>query len=399
MTIQFFSLLLILFISQGTFASFKATVLTRNDNMDLVKKDVIFENIDKDGRLEDSSFKIVRAKSDNAVVLSEIKDDIERMRAASVYYHLTKAKSYFNDVVQSNYVKDLEQVTVRLNITNQFSSLGHFAHDNLSPEYNNALSIPPGKGYSRFGVKPWKHEIWFRPAKKIDLPKEGVENDFEQTAAIFSEFRIQSRFASFQKFISDLFLLSGEQLSQSGLNILGSTAIIEVSFLAMKQLYGLLQGKKYLLDTSFIPEIVYHEFAHIALSDRLSLSHSSPVNEGMADFFAASIANSPRLADNVKDYAKRVREKDAFRNAEYQSQYESNAYANIDFVLGMLWKIREVGKGEGHAYIYNIRNNLTSSSSIRTDLVNAILKECRKSCKHPFRDRLKLLNTYHEMGL
>ena len=89
----------------------------------------------------------------------------------------------------------------------------------------------------------------------------------------------------------------------SGLSILGSTALIEASFIAMKHIYGLLQGKSYLLDTSFIPEIVYHEFAHIALSDKLTLSHSSPVNEGMADFFAASIANSSTLADKVKDYA------------------------------------------------------------------------------------------------
>lgn len=391
--------ILLILISQLSIAAFKAKIITRNDDMDLVEKTVTFEELDKNGKLEDKSFKIVKAKSKDAIILSEVEDDLERLRAASVYFHLKKAKQYFVETVKSEYVKNLEQVTVRLNITNQFNSIGHFAHDNLSPEYNNALSIPPGEGRSRFGIDPWKHEIWFRPSKEIDLPSEGLKNDFEQTAALFSEFRIQSRFASFQKFVSDLFLLSGDRLVESGINILGSTAIVEVSFMAMKHIYGLFQGKKFFLDTSFIPEIVYHEFAHIALSDRLTLSHSSPVNEGMADFFAAAISGSSKLADNVKDYAKRVREKDAFRDEAYQTGYESNSYANIDFVLGVLWQVRELDEEMGHSFIYNVRNRITSSSNIRHDLVKSILKECRKSCNSPLRDRIKLLNAYHAMGL
>lgn len=399
MIIQCSKLLVLLLITQFSFAAFKTTVLTRNKEMDLVKKEVVFKDIDNLGKLEDKSFKIVKAKSEKPIVLSELNDDLEKMRAASVYFHLKKAKKYFLDVVKSKYVSELGQITIRLGITNQFNSIGHFAHDNLAPEYNNALSIPPGEGRARFGIDPWQHEIWFRPAKEVDLPSEGLKNDFEQTAALFSEFRTQSRFANFQRFVADLFLLSGDELVDSGLSILGSTAIIEASFIAMKHIYGLLQGKSYLLDTSFIPEIVYHEFAHIALSDKLTLSHSSPVNEGMADFFAASIGNSSTLADKVKDYAKRVREKDAFREQTYQSGFESNAYANIDFVLGVLWQVRELDKQKSHSYIYNIRNNLTSSSNIRGDLVKSILKECRRSCKSPLSGRIKLLNAYHEMGL
>ncbi|EPZ49331.1 hypothetical protein M902_0844 [Bacteriovorax sp. BAL6_X] len=398
MIIQFSKLLLALLFSSSIMAGFKAQVITRDGDMDLVKKEVELD-LTNTSLLENRNFKIVYGKSNEAINLGTLEDEVEKLRAASVFYHLTKAKSYFLNVVKSTYVKELPQLVVRLNITNQFNSIGHFAHDNLSPEYNNALSIPPGKGRARFGIKPWNYEIWFRPAKEIDLPKEGLKNDFEQTAAIFKEFRNQSRLASFQQFVSDLFLLTGDALKESGLSILGSTAIIEASFFAMKKLYGLLQGKKFFLDTSFIPEVVYHEFAHVALSDHLGLSHSSPVNEGMADFFAASIADSATIADNVKDYAKRVREKDAFRDEIYNASFETNAYANIDFVLGVLWQVRELDKESSHGLIYDVRKNITSSSNIRGELLRSIFKECRRSCKSPLRDRINLQNAYHEMGL
>lgn len=399
MITRYFKLLLSLVCVQSVLASYSTTILTRDKDMELVKTEVELKSITQDGKLENQDFKLVYAKDDDAIILSNIKDDTERMRAASVFFHLTKARAYFVNEVKSEYVKKLGQVVVRLEIKNQFNSIGHFANDNLSPEFNNALSIPPGKGRERFGIKAWNYEIWFRPAKKIDLPKEGLENNFDQVASLFKEFTIQSRLANFQKFVGDLFVLNSTDLAASGLNILGSTAIIEASFFALKKMYGLFQGKSFYLDTSFIPEVVYHEFAHIALSDKLTLSHSSPVNEGMADYFAAAIADSPVLADNIKGYAKRVREKDAFREDAYQAGYESNAYANIDFVLGVLWQVRELDEERSDALIYDVKNNINSSSNIRKDLVRSILKECRKSCKSPFTDRIKLLDAYHEMGL
>lgn len=367
--------------------------------MKLVKKTVSLEGIGKNSILENDFFKVVYGKNENPVNLNKLDDNFEKLRAASVFYHLTKARNFFVHQIKSDYVKSLNKLTIRLNITNQFNSIGHFANDNLDPEYNNALSIPPGKGRAKFGIKAWDYEIWFRPMKKIDLPAEGLANDFDQVAGVFNEFRVQSRLANFQKFIADLFELSGDDLTNSGLNILGSTAIVELSFYAMKAIYGAFQGKSFFLDTSMIPEVVYHEFAHVALSETLTLSHSSPVNEGMADYFAAAIADSPEIAHNVKDYAKRVRSKDAFRDELYQASYESNAYANIDFVLGVLWQVREVSKDNSDILVYEIRKKINSSSNIRGDLVRAILKQCKSDCPKPFTDRIRLMNSYHEMGL
>lgn len=367
--------------------------------MKLVKKTVELEGISHQGLLENDFFKVVYGKNEEAIKLSVLEDSFEKLRAASVFYHLTKARKFFVNQVKSDYVKSLKRLTIRLNITNQFNSIGHFANDNLAPEYNNALSIPPGKGRAKFGINPWHYEIWFRPMKKIDLPAEGLSNDFDQVSGVFNEFRVQSRLANFQKFIADLFELSGNDLISSGLNILGSTAIVEASFYAMKTIYGAFQGKSFFLDTSMIPEVVYHEFAHVALSETLTLSHSSPVNEGMADYFAAAIADSPEIAHNVKDYAKRVRSKDAFREDLYQAAYESNTYANIDFVLGVLWQVREVTDSKSDQLVYEVRKRVNSSSNIRGDLVRAILKQCKTDCPKPFTDRIRLMNSYHEMGL
>ena len=41
----------------------------------------------------------------------------------------------------------MPKVTIRLELTNVFNELGHFANDNLDPQYNNALSIPAGNGF------------------------------------------------------------------------------------------------------------------------------------------------------------------------------------------------------------------------------------------------------------
>ena len=68
----------------------------------------------------------------------------------------------------------------------------------------------------------------------------------------------------------------------------GTSIILELALSQAPLLERLMMRKWYLLDSALIPEIIYHEYAHIALSDHLGLNHSTAVIEGMADFCRAN---------------------------------------------------------------------------------------------------------------
>ena len=157
--------------------------------------------------------------------------------------------------------------------------------------------------------------------------------------------------------------------------------------------------KKYRLDSALVPEIIYHEFSHVALSNHFELSNSTPVNEGIADFFAGKIANSKKLATKIKAYnlfnGKEVRKKQ-----QYQMAFERGEYANADFVFGLLWAVDEtVGNDIGTSFIYRMTDFLSTNVSIRDDLINATLETCKKSCKAPLNDRIKLYRLYNSKNL
>ena len=58
--------------------------------------------------------------------------------------------------------------------------------------------------------------------------------------------------------------------------------MLELSIWQSNFIEYLFTRKWYKFDSALVPEIIYHEFAHLALSDNLELSHSTPVIEGMA---------------------------------------------------------------------------------------------------------------------
>lgn len=373
----------------------EAVVRTKNYKAKIEKvvlKDLITENC-FDGKF----FKIVKGKSNSPICFDE-KDKELKLKAATTYYHLSKAHDFFTNQINSDYVKSLGPMVIRLDITQQFNELGHYGNDNIQPEYNNALSIPAGRGLESRGVKPWGNEIWFRPSKEVnieDLTVRGGGDDFQ---GILKSFRTQTHMSSLQRFISTL--VQG-QLPAAGtpaqgwlefaMRTVGSSVIMEAGYQASGPLNKLLSRKWYKLETALIPEIIYHEFSHIALSDRLELSHSTAVIEGMADYFAGVIANSPKLAKKIKKY-NTFNGKNAKNKKEFTVQFETTDYANTDFVFGLLWDLRRIlGDNEATEFVYALRDQITTNSSIRLELIEGILKTCEQTCKSPFIDKISIL--------
>ena len=380
--------------------------LVRTENGYPETENVTLTNLVSEEAFDGEFFKIVKGKSEDAV-----RFDAEKhltFRAATAYYHLMKARSYFVDVVKSDYVKSIPKMVIRIEHTNQFSELGHFAHDNLEPQYNNALTIPAGRGLESRGVKPWGMEIWFRPSKKVNIKDLRVNNTQQREfQVLLGQFRDQIRMQSFQRFLSNVAVAYTNEdyqgpgpFSQEALiRTVGSTLIIEAGYLLMDPLTKLLSRKTYWLDTAMIPEIIYHEYAHAALSDKLVLSHSTAIIEGMADFFAGQIADSPKLATKIKKYNV-YNGKNAKRKQEYMIQFESQDYANTDFVFGLLWQMKTiVGEKQGTDFMYALRNKLTTNSSIRNELVEGILDTCDEMCDMPFNDKIRILKALNLKGI
>lgn len=392
--IIYFSLFCNLLLASENEIYFK--VLSRNDNKKpQVTREILTDLISSvsfDGRY----FKIVKGKSSEAIKFDE--DENLTFRAATAYFHLTQARNYFINLPNSDFVKNLPKIVIRIEHTNQFSELGHFAHDNLSPQFNNALSIPAGEGLSRRGVKPWGIEIWFRPAKKIHLSElNSAQTSTVEVQALMSNFRRQIHMQSFQRFLTSSILALSYPGASSPLSIdniirtAGASVIMEAAYQFTDPLTKIFSRKWYKLDTALIPEIIYHEYAHVALSDHLVLSHSSPVIEGMADYFAGQIANSPKLAMHIKKY-NTFSGKNALRKQDYKLAFETNDYANTDFVFGLLWDLKKIiGDKEAELFVFNLRKKITTNSSIRVDLIDGILKTCDEVCSHPFTDKLNIL--------
>jgi hypothetical protein len=379
-------------------------VLVRNENNRPVIKKVLLDDLISGDRFDGEHFVVVRGKSDVAIGLDDGPELL--FRAATVYHHLTIARKYFINHLKSEYVSKMPKLVIRIDHSNQFSELGHFAHDNLDPQFNNALTIPAGEGLSSRGVKPWGMEIWFRPSKKIhlrDLKTNNLAN--REFTSLMSGFRNQMHMQSLQRFLlGTVSALTKEGAlsplaSENLVRTVGSSVILETSYQLIDPLTKLFSRKWYWLDTAVVPEIIYHEYAHAALSDHLELSHSTATIEGMADFFAAQIADSPKLAMQIKKY-NTYNGKNAKRKQDYMIQFEMTDFANTDFLFGVLWELKNIlGEKKGELFMFELRKKITTNSSIRGEFVEGLIKTCDDHCTNPFTDKIRILKSLNLRGI
>ncbi len=404
------SLIILILLSLGAQASevVVARVVTRDQSFRAKIRQQQLSHLITSESIDGEFFKVVKGKSEEAVRFDDTDKDLV-LRAATAYYHLNLAREYFIDKMKSQYVESLPKMTIRLELTNQFNELGKFANDNLTPQFNNALTIPAGKGLASRGVKPWDMEIWFRPQKRVHVStlkiKGGALGDW---GSVLSAFRKQMHMTSLQRFLAGL---AQAELNRdtpmydnfySWDNVLrtaGTSIMLEAVYQFADPLSRALSRKWFWLDSALVPEIIYHEYAHVALSDHLVLSHSSAVIEGMADFFAGQIANSANLATRIKDY-NTFNGKKAKKNESYMVQFETSDYANSDFVFGMLWDLKKIlGDDLAPDFVYSLREKINTNSTIRNQFIEGIIDTCNERCGNPFVDKLKILQKYNSRGI
>lgn len=359
------------------------------------------------GTFEGKYFKIVNGKSNEAISYNEKNEEL-RDRAANVYWHLSKARNYWVNNIKSTAAANLPQIIVRLEITNMFDEQGHFANDNRSPQFNNALSIPSGETPSWVPAgkeDKWEKEIWFRPMKRIETKT--LEDNLGPNPVTTALSSLKNPFINYtqnqfrQTLVEQLFYPSyaNQSILENVIRFAGTIALANVVIHASKLLDGLFIEKYYYLDTSMVPEVIYHEYSHVVLSDFIEMTHSTPVVEGYADYFAAVISQKKKIYAKVKGHSNSASKNP--RSKKFYSHWdESNKNATGDFTLSVMWDVREtLGAEYADKVIYEARKQIkTKSATISDQLLNAILLSCETQCESPRRDKLRLFETFSAKG-
>jgi hypothetical protein len=253
------------------------------------------------------------------------------LRAATVYWHLHYALKY---VQSSPWLQELStslgetSLLIRINQnmgkSENTDDYIHFNEDETVSVNNGSLSIGPS-AFSESIVDPidesriyqaWGREIWFFVPKKIG-EKSTLELIGNQLAT-----------PQLKKQISEPLLLTGLNgaVQDSALaatnkfyrlfqynpvtHLAGMGVAVGITEIApeLVKLLGKTYKDHYLLDAAMFPEVIYHEFFHILMGDKMGFAESSMVNEGAANYFAYVISFEKNLLSggskkDVKGYS------------------------------------------------------------------------------------------------
>lgn len=414
-------LISLVILSRGTFAKDlcerKFNVLIKGKKEYTFQKRTL-KDMDCSNSFEGKYFKIVQGTSNDPISFRGNSELVKK--AANVYYHLTKARDFWVNELDNEYVKNLEKLTIRLNITNSYSRTRHYKHESHTKNYNNAWSTPEGKT-PRFikEKKTWGQEIWFSPMKKYHTRKNVKSvgnNPIHQGLKL-----LRDPIVDYQ----------GNALLYGGLGVIASPttgtsymneSIERVAVIA--GLYGLIEVSKYLdkpftekyyfIDTALVPDIIYHEFSHIALSDTMKTVHSVPVIEGVADYFAARIAQTEgkQMYKKIKNISSNKSKKLKNRTF-YHPALEQSWNATSDFTLSLLWntranfnKVNEARKRKNKQelanfdkILYKAHFELHEESTILEGLTKALVNKCVENCTSKRLGLEVLHRSFEEKGL
>lgn len=344
-------------------------------------------------------FKIVKGTSEEVISFDESDELINK--AANVYYHLSLARNFWINKVKSQYVRDFEQITIRLEITNAYSRTRHFKNKKLEENFNNAWTTPAGETPNFVeDKKSWNQEIWFSPVKKLatrEQLKSNGNNPIHESLVLVkdpvTDFAGSSLLYNTLGYLAFPNRYSGSSFIDNAVIQIGAMAVIYGLVETTKHMDKWFVNKYYYIDTAMVPDIIYHEFAHIALSRTMKPIHSVPVIEGMADYFATLIVDRDKMYSPINGISTNKVKK---RNSKkfYHPYLEEQSNSESDFTLSLLWdvhqrfdlinekRLKQKKKQlvSPIKLIHNAHLKLTEQSNIIKDLTKALIDSCHEVC-------------------
>jgi hypothetical protein len=391
---KFLIFILLLSINAKAFET-ECIAQVRDAKMRLTSKKVVIKDLLRADRFDGRYIKVVSKKNDEPLRV----DSPLSYRACTVYYHLSKAREFFIHELDLRIVKKPRAVVTRIEMDQGFESSVHFLHENHGRFYNNALTIPPS-GASRIIDKPWYYEIWFAPKKKVV-----VDNKLQRATDIVSSKPMMRALtlgvlqgqvtAIGQDFARGLSLDASYHLSSLALS-LGVTAAVPI---LLNQTTKLIKSSIY-LDTAMIPEVIYHEYSHFAFSQYLSISHSSAVAEGVANFYAAMIGKTDSLLQKTKGFSKGLAKVSAKGKMNYDYFMEDSNMAQLDFTFKFLYSLKEeFGKKYAVELVYlSLKNAKQDELKIKFDFIDLLKRNLGKVKSYQKGDEYRLIKIIQKFG-
>lgn len=321
-------------------------------------------------------FKVVHGVSEEAI---RFDDATYGEKATHAYYHATLARNFYIKTFPADYVKKLPQIVIRLEMTNTFDDASHWIKTELNQEYNNALSIPAATDARHPKVKPWGPEIWFRPGKTIEM-----DNGVYLTADALQDKSIK------QSFYMSIAQSTATQIAQSLGNNYWNVAQVDFSthLATMAISLGVVEvlprivaltakqfKRKVYIDTVMFPEIIYHEFSHIAFSDHLPLDNFNPVIEGFANYFAGLMTDYHKIMYRGGKFSHGLMGKNSKKKLTYDYSLELPAMAQSSFTFKLLNELKEkLGATVFNQLLIQASAHPNIHENIKYNLINALFE-------------------------
>lgn len=335
---------------------------------------------------ETPNFRILKGTDNESLdLLSADLSDNDRLRAGTVLHHLNIARDYFVNTLGSAHAGSLPQLNVRIEMNRPYNEFYKFISDSKIQEYNNAVTVPASTPRAMPEAGKWNPEIWFRPAEEMEIDNAvyTFSKQMDQTNLMGPVTDVLTQQGIQEAVTNQILYGSLASVDYMGYvtTLLYTVGIFEVAPKVLMWATGDIKSKSF-LDSAMIPEVAYHEYAHVALSDHISLRQSTAMNEGMANYFAAVISGQSKIAAKNGDHSKNVGNYDGKKHVMYDSRMESTNAAHANFVFSFLWQLRQRMKKEykggditADKLIFNARKYVSyAKKPIKDDLLPALIK-------------------------
>jgi hypothetical protein len=388
-------------------AAYSLEIIDRNAEGDWVLKEITRDQLSIDAEKNTPlNFAFYRGISNQELLLDQLKEDDLR-RQYSLLYSLERARRYFNEL-SPEYLKTIGRIPVRVQMNREFDPARLFGdHDVI---FNDA-TVVRASGRSRLaskGIPPWPMQIWFREQKVIKFKWEQAfvtQDSIQHATTQFADSLLSAGVVDYaveRELTSVSRAKMNHQLALWLFAKIGTPLVLQAFF----------QNREidFSLDTQMIPEIVAHEFAHLAMSDYVSLfTKNMPVAEGLAHYFAARITGQKVLASNLGEYGHNNRPIKVNRFLRYRTadEYKEGAFAL--FVFGFLMQLKEklekagINEREIDRVVFEARRyiNFSSDDTIKQELPQGLLQASQKclSQKESLKFRRSLLTLSRQLGL
>lgn len=356
-------------------------VLTRKGktsiNTKIIKK--VLSNLTAVDEFSGKHFSIYYQNEETPVKFSH-QDKQLVLKAASVYYHLEYARTFWLSKVGVGHLNSLSHVAVRLDMN----------EESIENTYRTVES---------------KNEIWFGKLKKVDTSTmdnyyyakpagdlAGLVVDPINSVILSSLNTMTLEKILYPIYAPEHFVLMGmaHVLGMVVFNVLINNVDLIDRFLGEEQYYR---------DSAMIPETVFSSFSFLLFQGIFKNRQVNPVTKGLLDFYSAEMIESNRIQKQLAGYSNE-RLQGFFRTSKYNSLLELDQYGNYDYVFSILQTIKKKFKDNYFSIIMGANNIMVRDNPlIYQDLLSALLQSCERYCHQPFADKLKLREIFQRRGL